>query len=111
MIQRRPVWVSALAAVAIGTAASQPLAAPQAPFKGGTRTVAVYATVTDESGRLVPDLSRDAFSVDDNGKPQAIAVFANDIQPITVVMMLDRSGSMEANFSLVEKAAEYFVQD
>jgi len=80
-------------------------------FRGGTRTVAVYATVTDETGRLAPDLGRDAFAVDDNGKPQPIAVFANDIQPITVVMMLDRSGSMQANFELVEKAAEYFVDD
>src|SRR5437870_13731291 len=73
-------------------------------FKGGTRTVAVYATVTDETGRLMPDVARDVFEVDDNGKPQPIAVFANDVQPITVVMLLDRSGSMQANFRLVEKA-------
>ena len=31
------------------------------------------------------------------------------MQPITVVMMLDRSLSMLANFSLVEQAAETFV--
>src|SRR5262249_52613966 len=31
------------------------------------------------------------------------------VQPITVVMLLDRSGSMRANFDLVEKAAEQFV--
>src|SRR5262249_48360384 len=32
------------------------------------------------------------------------------IQPITVVMMLDRSGSMVANFDLVRDAAAEFVQ-
>jgi Ca-activated chloride channel homolog len=80
-------------------------------FKGGTRTVAVYATVTDPGGRLVPDLGRDAFEIYDNGKRQDITVFANDIQPITVVVMLDRSGSMQGNFRLVARAAEQFVTD
>jgi len=83
--------------------------AQQATFSAGNRTVAVYATVTDAAGRLVPDLARDQFQVDDNGKRQELTVFANEIQPITVVMLLDRSGSMRANFDLVEKAAEQFV--
>jgi Ca-activated chloride channel family protein len=84
--------------------------APQGPtFKAGTRTVAVYATVTDAAGRLVPDLDRDVFTIVDNGKPQPLTLFANDIQPITVTVLLDRSGSMRANFALVERAAEAFV--
>jgi len=81
----------------------------QATFSTGTRTVAVYATVADASGRLVPDLARNVFQVDDNGKRQDLTVFANETQPITVVMLLDRSGSMRRNFGLVEKAAEEFV--
>ena len=44
-----------------------------------------------------------------NGKRQELTLFANDLQPITVVIMLDRSSSMRGNFSLVEKAAEEFV--
>jgi len=94
----------ALVASGVGAAALQ-----QATFKEGVKTVAVYATVTDSAGRLVPDLARDAFQVDDNNKPQSLTVFANDEQPITVVMMLDRSASMRRNFALVEKAAEQFV--
>ena len=86
------------------------LTALQEPqFKAGIRTVAVYATVTNAEGRLVPDLARDAFTVFDNGKRQELTLFANDIQPITAVILLDRSGSMRANFSLVEQAAEQFV--
>src|SRR2546423_130456 len=93
--------------VSIGFAFAQGgLSAGQEPtFKGGARTVAVYATVRNAQGRLVPDLARRAFTVHDNGKPQELTLFSNDIQPITVVMLLDRSGSMEANFDLVEKAA------
>src|SRR5215831_13612450 len=84
---------------------------PQPTFKNVTRTVAVYTTVTSVDGRLVPDLGRDDFEVADNGKRQDISVFANDVQPITVVIMLDRSGSMERNFELVEQAAEHFVAE
>jgi VWFA-related protein len=85
------------------------LAAQEPTFKGAIRTVAVYATVANAEGRLVPDLGRDAFSVLDNGKRQELTLFANDVQPITVVLLLDRSGSMRRNFGLVEKAAEEFV--
>ena len=83
---------------------------PSPTFSVGNRTVAVYATVTDATGRLVPDLGRDVFAVDDNNKRQDLTLFANDVQPITVVMLLDRSGSMRANFELVEQAAEEFVK-
>jgi len=102
----RALILTLLGALGVALAAQQP-----APFKGGTRTVAVYATVTDQTSRLVPDLGRDDFEVADNGKRQELTVFANDIQPITVVMMLDRSGSMRSNFRLVAKAAEQFVTD
>jgi len=92
--------------VVIGAA----LAAQQEPtFKGGIRTVAVYATVTAANGRLVTDAPREAFSIYDNNKKQELTLFASDIQPITVVMLLDRSGSMVGNFALVEQAAEKFV--
>jgi Ca-activated chloride channel homolog len=83
--------------------------AAQQPFKSGAQTVVVYATVTDSSGHIVTDLTRDRFEVYDSGKPQTITTFANDVQPITVVMMLDRSVSMLHNFSLVEEAAGTFV--
>ena len=87
------------------------LAAPQQEptFKSGAATVAVYATVTDSAGRLVPDLTKDDFELYDNGKRQPITLFESGQQPITVIMMLDRSGSMMGNFKLVRAAAEQFV--
>lgn len=82
----------------------------QQPFRSGARTVAVYATVSDETGRLVPDLTKDDFEILDNGKPQPIALFASEVQPISVVVLLDRSGSMLTNFRLVEVAASEFIK-
>src|SRR2546428_11377515 len=100
-----------LAAVSFAASLGAP-AAPQTqppPFTSATRTVAVYATVTNAAGRLVPDLSRDDFTIEDEGKRQTLTVFSNDIQPITLVMLLDRSGSMKPNFDLEAQAAEAFV--
>jgi VWFA-related protein len=96
-------------AIAVAALAGALLVAQDTTFRGVTRTVAVYATVAGADGRLVPDLARDAFSILDNGKRQELTLFANDVQPITVVILLDRSGSMKANFTLVQQAAERFV--
>jgi VWFA-related protein len=97
------------AAVALGLLDGTSTAQQEPMFKAGNRTVAVYATVTDAAGRLVPDLTRDEFTIFDEKKPQDLTLFANEIQPITVVMLLDRSGSMRDKFTLVERAAEQFV--
>jgi Ca-activated chloride channel family protein len=98
---------SALTLSAVVAATGQ---AQQPPtFSAGNRTVAVYATVTNAAGRLVPDLDRGRFDVADNGKRQELTLFANDIQPITIVLLLDRSGSMREQFRLVQDAAGAFV--
>lgn len=81
----------------------------QTTFRGGVQTVAVYATVLDKSGRLVPNLERQHFEVFDDGKLQPLTVFKSDVQPITVVVMLDTSGSMTTNIDLLKQAAEQFV--
>src|SRR3954467_9247994 len=83
---------------------------PQPPvFRSGSPTVAVYVTVTDAQGRLIANLTQDDFEVYDNGKKQTLTLFESGVQPITLVMMLDRSGSMAGNFGLVRSAAEQFV--
>src|SRR5712691_169603 len=105
-MSRLATLAALLFAASLG-AATAPQTQPS--FTATTRTVAVYATVTNAQGRLVPDLARDDFAIDDNGKRQVLTLFANDIQPITVVMLLDRSGSMLPNFGLEEQAAEAFV--
>src|SRR5436190_18980128 len=96
------------AALLLGSApAAQQTQVPS--FGASARTVAVYATATNAEGRLAPGLTRDDFAIDDNGKRQTLTVFSNDIQPITLIMLLDRSGSMKPNFDLEERAAETFV--
>ncbi len=83
--------------------------AQQPTFRTGTRTVALYATVTDSQKRLVPDLAQEDFEIFDNEKPQEIDLFVNEVQPITVVVMLDTSASMTGNLELLTQAAEQFL--
>jgi Ca-activated chloride channel homolog len=99
-------WCLGLTAVA----AAQPPAPPQPPaFRAGTQVVALYATATDKSDRLVPDLTKDDFQIFDEGKPQTIVVFKNAVEPITVAVLLDTSASMTSNFDLLKAAAEQFI--
>jgi Ca-activated chloride channel family protein len=85
------------------------LAAQQATFKAGVRTVPIYATVIDAQKRLVPDLVKEDFEILDNEKLQEVNLFVNEVQPITVVVMLDTSASMTGNLKLLENAAEQFL--
>jgi VWFA-related protein len=103
----RLLTTGCVAAAALAVAHAQQQQPPA--FGTTTRTVAVYATVTDPQGRLVPDLTRDNFEVDDNGVKQELTVFSNDVQPITGIMLLDRSGSMKPNLELEVRAAETFI--
>ena len=93
-----------LAATVLVAAQGQP-----PTFQTGARTVAVYATVTNAQGRLVPDLTRDDFTIEDNSTRQELSLFSNHVQPITAVLLLDRSGSLKPNFNLEVQGAEAFV--
>ena len=85
------------------------LLAQEPTFKSGTRVVPVIATVTDPTGRLVPSLEKEDFTILDNTKPQEITFFLNETTPFTVVVMLDYSASMTANLDLLKAAAEQFL--
>lgn len=99
---------SAVFAVTLLAAAT--LFAHQEPtLRAGTHTVSVYASVVDRTGRLVTGLTKDDFTVLDDGKPQELTVFTGDVQPITIVIMLDRSGSVTQQYANVRAAAEQFV--
>jgi VWFA-related protein len=99
-----------LAAAALGILTVAAVGAQQeATFRSGTSIVPILATVLDSEGRLVPDLERSDFTVLDNGKPQEIVFFQNDVQPFTVVVTMDFSFSMNNHLKLLKAAAEQFI--
>src|SRR4051812_42200251 len=105
-------WTRILIGAALAAAASAALLAqqPQGPtFRVGTQVVSLFVTVADAQKRLVPDLTKEDFEVFDNDKPQSIVYFDKSIHPITVVAMLDTSGSMTLTIDLLKRAAEQFL--
>lgn len=84
-------------------------AAQQPTFRSGSRVVPSFVTVTDSSNRLVTDLTRDDFEVLDNGRPQEITIFDNEVRPFSVVVMLDTSVSMTHRLKDLYAGAEQFL--
>ena len=63
-------------------------------FSARADLVEVYATVTDNEGRLVTDLTREEFTILERGEPQPVRVFAAGDQPVSIALAVDRSWSM-----------------
>jgi Ca-activated chloride channel homolog len=100
--------VAALAAFGVSIAAAGRQQAPT--FRADTRTVALYVTVQDRDGRLIPDLTRADFEVRDNGRPAPITQFSSGLQPITMVLLLDMSSSMTHRHAQLRDAMLQFVE-
>lgn len=105
MLTRRDLLLSVPASVA----GARLVAAQQPTFRVGAQNVPVYVTVTDANKRLVPGLTQEDFQILDEKQPAPITIFDNQIQPVTVAVMLDSSGSMTLNLELLKQAAEQFV--
>jgi VWFA-related protein len=74
-----------------------------------TALVTVPVTVMDHNGKYVPDLQRKDFHVFENGVEQRIRYFAPVDVPITVVLLIDTSGSTDFKIDAIQNAAISFV--
>jgi Ca-activated chloride channel family protein len=100
--------VRALVAV-IGLAFITPAAA-QVLFRARTDLVALNVTVLDDNGAPVGGLTRDAFTVTEDARPQPIEHFASDDVPISLVVALDSSDSMKGGrFEIARQAVKGFI--
>src|SRR5262245_38099991 len=80
-----------------------PLIAVQ--LKVDVALVNVVATVTDDTGEYVADLTQNDFIVEEDGKAQTISHFSqsNDL-PVSMGILLDTSGSMERKIGKIGRA-------
>jgi VWFA-related protein len=74
-------------------------------FRASSNVVEVYATVTDSRGRYVDDLTAKEFSIVDGGHSQAITAFENHTASVSVALLFDTTGSMEAALPSLKSAA------
>jgi VWFA-related protein len=89
----------------------QPVSAPKsADIRLDVNLVQLPVTVTDEGGRSIAGLTKDAFRVMVDGRPQAITVFQGEDAPVTAGIVLDNSASMEPKKTEVIAAALAFAR-
>ena len=75
-------------------AAGPALGAPQAQFSSSIEVVSLLVTARDKNGNFVNDLTRDDFSVTEDGRPQTISYFSRQYDlPLTIGLLVDTSGS------------------
>ena len=58
-----------------------------------------------EGDKLIKDLAKSDFSVTDEGRPQSIVSFAHGDEPVTLILLLDVSGSMQKYIDQISKEA------
>jgi Ca-activated chloride channel homolog len=75
------------------------------------RLVNIIATVMDESGRYIGNLTADDFIVREDGALQKISHFSQDHDvPVSVGVLLDTSGSMERKIRTAVDAVDRFIR-
>lgn len=69
---------------------------------------AIEFTVTDASRSFV-DVTADDLEVIEDGVPQQVDTFQEAVDPVSIVMVIDASGSMKPSAAAVQEAATAFV--
>jgi Ca-activated chloride channel family protein len=83
--------------------------APGATFKSGVDLVRVTAVVRDRKGRFVKDLAARDFLILDNGESRPVTDFRHDLAGVSVALLFDVSGSMEARLLNAREAATHLL--
>jgi len=97
-----------VAAVALRGQQTKPSSPPQdetPKFTSDVRVVVLPTTVVDKNGHLVTDLTKDQFTVYENGVVQPITKFKREDVPVSLGLIIDNSGSMRDKRAKVEAAA------
>jgi Ca-activated chloride channel family protein len=106
----RPRLATALAGVAALTLAV-PIRAqvPQAPtFGTQIEIINLNLSVTDARNNFVTDLGQNDFAVYEDGIRQELSLFTHENLPISMVIMIDCSASMEEKLPVAQAAAVKF---
>ena len=92
------------ACLLVGAAAAQ-----ETRFRSGVDLVGLNVVVADGRGQLLPGLSREDFTVFEDGAKQDITFFADVPVPVDLAVLLDTSSSMLDKMTTVQHAAIGFT--
>jgi VWFA-related protein len=90
----------------------EPKAGQDSPttFQANVNVVNLYFNVKDKHGLLIPHLTKDDFTVAEDGKPQTIKFFSADTsQPLTLGILIDSSASQTRVLDMEKVAGAEFL--
>ncbi len=77
-----------------GQDALQPPADQHPTFSSSVKVVNVFATVHDQHGKIIGDLTKDDFVLEEDARPQTVRYFSRQTDlPLTVGLLVDTSGA------------------
>jgi VWFA-related protein len=89
----------------------QELPSPGSTLKVTTEVVNVYAVVKKKNGRLVADLNKDDFTLEEDKQPQVIKYFARETDtPLTMGILVDTSPSQGRVLDVEKDEAKAFLR-
>ena len=98
------------AAPAATPPAAQSPAAPTTTLSVDVKVVTLPVTVRDKHGKIVTNLSKDDFALEEDGKPQTIRYFNQETNlPLTVGLLVDTSMSERDNLDKERAASRTFL--
>ena len=117
-IRLRLALLASFAAAAVATVGAQTSTGASSQgdegfrFKSGVELVNVTATVSDDDGHFVSGLTKDDFTIYEDGQLQEITNFSNERVPVSLGILLDTSGSMTPDkMGAARSAIDRFVYD
>ncbi|MGA8030737.1 MAG: VWA domain-containing protein [Bryobacteraceae bacterium] len=111
LISRRTALVSAVsllpaARLILGQSSQQ-----TPTYSANVKVVNVFATVRDKEGHIVRDLTKDDFTLEEDGRPQTIRYFAQQSDlPLTLGLLVDTSGSERRMLGTERDASHTFLE-
>jgi VWFA-related protein len=85
---------------------------PVATLKVNVQVVNIYFNVKDKHGALIPNLKKEDFQVNEDGKPQTVKYFeANSNQPLTLGLLIDTSASQTRVLPMEQEVGAAFLRD
>jgi Ca-activated chloride channel family protein len=114
---RSLAFIFALSLITLTVRAQTPQPIPDPPPQTSTLTVttrldSLDAVVRDAHGNLVNDLTRDSFTLREDGHPVPVRYFNHDSDlPLTVGLLIDTSGSETEYFGDESLAGNQFLEN
>lgn len=91
--------------------AQAPAADSDAKFSTDVKVVNVLATVRDKQGKIVSDLAKDDFDLQEDGHPQVIRYFSRETDlPLTLGLLIDTSLSQRRVLGEEKDASRRFIE-